>query len=61
MRLVHHPSELIDALRSASNEARSAFGDDRVFIEKAIVKPRHIEIQVMGDAYGNVIFLGERE
>ena len=61
MRLVQDDAQLVDALRSASNEARAAFGDDRVFIEKAIVKPRHIEIQVLGDAFGNVVFLGERE
>jgi propionyl-CoA carboxylase alpha chain len=61
MRLVHDDADLVDALRAASSEARSAFGDERVFIEKAILKPRHIEIQVLGDAYGNVVFLGERE
>src|SRR5262249_4316744 len=45
----------------ASSEARSSFGDDRVFIEKFIENPRHIEIQVLGDSHGNVIHLGERE
>ncbi len=45
----------------ASSEAKSSFGDDRVFIEKFIVDPRHIEIQVLGDKHGNVIYLGERE
>src|SRR6185437_16015743 len=48
-------------LRLAASEARSAFGDDRVFIEKYIAEPRHIEIQVLADAHGNVIHLGERE
>ena len=45
----------------ASSEAKSSFGDDRVFVEKFIVNPRHIEIQVLGDKHGNVIYLGERE
>ncbi len=61
MRLAHNDTELREGFRSASNEARASFGDDRILIEKAIVEPRHIEIQVMGDAHGNVIFLGERE
>ena len=61
MRLANDESELEEGFRSASNEARASFGDDRILIEKAIVEPRHIEIQVMGDAHGNVIFLGERE
>jgi propionyl-CoA carboxylase alpha chain len=61
MRLAHNEAELEEGFRSASNEARSSFGDDRILIEKAIVEPRHIEIQVMGDSHGNVIFLGERE
>ena len=61
MRLAHNDTELEEGFRSASNEARASFGDDRILIEKAIVEPRHIEIQVMGDSHGNVIFLGERE
>jgi len=61
MRLAHDDAELKEGFRSASNEARASFGDDRILIEKAIVEPRHIEIQVMGDTHGNVIFLGERE
>jgi propionyl-CoA carboxylase alpha chain len=61
MRLANNDAELEEGFRSASNEARASFGDDRILIEKAIVEPRHIEIQVMGDAHGNVIFLGERE
>jgi Acetyl/propionyl-CoA carboxylase, alpha subunit len=46
---------------AAMNEARSSFGDDRVFIEKFITKPRHIEIQVLGDGHGNVDFIGGAE
>ncbi|MDB5361620.1 MAG: acetyl/propionyl-CoA carboxylase subunit alpha [Rhodospirillales bacterium] len=61
MRLAKNDAEAKEGFRSATNEARSSFGDDRVFIEKYIEEPRHIEIQVMGDAHGNVIFLGERE
>jgi propionyl-CoA carboxylase alpha chain len=61
MRLANNEAELEEGFRSASNEARASFGDDRILIEKAIVEPRHIEIQVMGDSHGNVIFLGERE
>ena len=61
MRLAHDDAETRDGFRSATNEARSAFGDERVFIEKFIEQPRHIEIQVLGDAHGNVIYLGERE
>jgi propionyl-CoA carboxylase alpha chain len=61
MRLSRSDAETREGFRSASNEARASFGDDRVFIEKYIVEPRHIEIQVMGDAHGNVIYLGERE
>ena len=61
MRLAKNDAEAKEGFRSATNEAKSSFGDDRVFIEKYIEEPRHIEIQVMGDAHGNVIFLGERE
>jgi len=61
MRLARNDAEAKEGFRSATNEARSSFGDDRVFIEKYIEEPRHIEIQVMGDSHGNVIFLGERE
>ncbi len=61
MRLAKSDAEVREGFRSATNEARSSFGDDRVFIEKYIVEPRHIEIQVMGDAHGSVIHLGERE
>jgi acetyl/propionyl-CoA carboxylase alpha subunit len=61
MRLVEAPAQLKDALASASREAAAAFGDDRVFVEKYIRRPRHIEFQVLGDASGNVIHLFERE
>jgi len=61
MRLARNEAEAKEGFRSATNEAKSSFGDDRVFIEKYIEEPRHIEIQVMGDSQGNVIFLGERE
>jgi len=61
MRLAWNAQEVEEGLVSAINEAKSAFGDDRVFIEKFIEEPRHIEIQVIGDSHGNVIHLGERE
>ena len=50
-----------DGFRAAASEARSSFADDRIFIEKYIEEPRHIEIQVLGDAHGNIVYLGERE
>ncbi len=61
MRLVHTPEELKPALESAQSEAQRAFGDGEVYIEKAIMNPRHIEIQVLGDEHGNLVYLGERE
>ncbi len=61
MRLAHDDAEVKEGFGSARNEARSSFADDRVFIEKYIEQPRHIEIQVLGDAHGHVIYLGERE
>ncbi len=61
MRIVYKKEELKELLRSAKSEAKNAFGDDRVFIEKYIENPRHIEIQVLGDKYGKIISLGERE
>jgi len=61
MRLVSNGSELESQLKSASNEALSAFGDGSVFIEKQIQKPRHIEIQILTDQYGNGVYLFERE
>src|SRR2546422_6318557 len=61
MRIAHSKSEVAEGFSLAKAEAKSSFGDDRVFIEKIIVDPRHIEIQVLGDKHGNVIHLGERE
>jgi acetyl-CoA carboxylase, biotin carboxylase subunit len=61
MRLVHHESQLAEALRAARSEARSAFGDAAIYIEKYVSNPRHIEVQVLADAHGRVIHLGERE
>src|SRR5712692_6160198 len=61
MRVAHSKSEVAEGFSLAKAEAKSSFGDDRVFIEKFIVDPRHIEIQVLGDKHGNVIYLGERE
>ncbi len=61
MRIAHSRSEVAEGFNLAKAEAKSSFGDDRVFIEKFIVDPRHIEIQVLGDKHGNVIYLGERE
>ena len=61
MRLVHAPGELKAALEVAQSEAHRAFGDSEVYIEKAIVNPRHIEIQVLADEHGNTVYLGERE
>ncbi|HLJ21333.1 MAG TPA: acetyl/propionyl/methylcrotonyl-CoA carboxylase subunit alpha [Stellaceae bacterium] len=61
MRIAHTDGELKEGFRSARSEARSSFGDERVFIEKYIEEPRHIEIQVLGDAHGTVLHLGERE
>jgi acetyl-CoA carboxylase biotin carboxylase subunit len=61
MRLVHAREELKAALEEARSEAERAFGDGEVYIEKAIIDPRHIEIQVLADEHGNTVYLGERE
>jgi propionyl-CoA carboxylase alpha subunit len=61
MRVAWNEEECRDGFERATNEARSSFGDDRIFIEKFIQEPRHIEIQVMADSHGNTIYLGERE
>ncbi|WP_298428206.1 acetyl/propionyl/methylcrotonyl-CoA carboxylase subunit alpha [Rhodoblastus sp.] len=61
MRIAHNSGEVAEGFARAKSEAKSSFGDDRVFVEKFIVNPRHIEIQVLGDKHGNVIYLGERE
>ncbi len=61
MRIARDKNEFEELLTAAKNEALNAFGDDRVFIEKYIEKPRHIEMQILADNYGNIIWLGERE
>ncbi len=61
MRLVHVPEDLRSALEGAQSEAQRSFGDGEVYIEKAIVNPRHIEMQVLADEHGNTVYLGERE
>ncbi len=61
MRIARSKAEVAEGFARARSEAKSSFGDDRVFIEKFIVDPRHVEIQVLGDRHGNVIYLGERE
>ena len=61
MRVVRSPDELTDALSAARREAKAAFGDDSVFAERYVERPRHIEIQLLADGHGNVVALGERE
>ncbi len=61
MRIVHNPQELSPALLAGQEETRKAFGDDRLFVERFIVNPRHIEIQIIADNFGKVLSLGERE
>ncbi len=61
MRVVQTLDQMPEALRAARSEARAAFGDDRLLVEQWIERPRHIEVQVIGDTHGNVIHLGERE
>ena len=61
MRIAHSRQEVSEGFARARSEAKSSFGDDRVFVEKFIVNPRHVEIQVLGDKHGHVIYLGERE
>ena len=61
MRIAWDQSEVRDGFDRARSEAKSSFGDDRLFIEKFVVDPRHIEIQVLADAHGNALYLGERE
>jgi propionyl-CoA carboxylase alpha chain len=61
MRIAANDAEVRDGFRSAASEAKSSFADDRIFIEKYIEEPRHIEIQVLGDTFGNLVHLGERE
>ncbi len=61
LRVVHDDAQCREGFVSCRNEAKTAFNDDRVFIEKFVVEPRHIEIQVLGDAHGNIVYLWERE
>ncbi|MDI9334938.1 MAG: acetyl/propionyl/methylcrotonyl-CoA carboxylase subunit alpha [Cytophagales bacterium] len=61
LRVAFNDKEALEGFTSCKNEARNSFGDDRVFIEKFVEEPRHIEIQLVGDSFGNVIYLNERE
>src|SRR6478735_9114025 len=61
LRVAYNDKDAFEGFTSCRNEARNSFGDDRVFIEKFVEEPRHIEIQVLGDSHGNVIYLNERE
>ncbi|MBX3567565.1 MAG: acetyl/propionyl/methylcrotonyl-CoA carboxylase subunit alpha [Rhizobiaceae bacterium] len=61
MRIAWNDAEAREGFQSSRNEAKSAFGDDRIFIEKFVTEPRHIEIQVLGDQHGTILYLGERE
>ncbi len=61
LRLAYNDKEAFEGFASCRNEARNSFGDDRVFVEKFVEEPRHIEIQLVGDAHGNVLYLNERE
>ena len=60
MRIAYKKDDLKELIKAAKSEAKNAFGDDRIFIEKYIENPRHIEIQILGDKFGNIISLGER-
>ena len=61
MRIAWNAEEAREGFQSSKNEAKNSFGDDRIFIEKFVTEPRHIEIQVLGDKHGTVLYLGERE
>jgi propionyl-CoA carboxylase alpha chain len=61
MRVVTDPADLDEAVAAAQREARAAFGDDRVFLERYVARSRHVEIQILGDAHGGLVHLGERE
>jgi acetyl/propionyl-CoA carboxylase alpha subunit len=61
MQIVHEPDELAKAITTCSNRAKASFGDDRLYIERYIERPRHVEVQVIGDRHGNIVALGERE
>lgn len=61
MRLVQQSSELLEQIRTARSEAQNAFGSGELILERAVIKPRHVEIQVFGDQHGNIVYLGERD
>src|ERR1019366_4824960 len=61
MRLVADASQMVAAWRDASSEALNSFGDGRLYLERYLDRPRHIEIQIFGDAFGHIVHLGERE
>lgn len=61
IRIVYEQSELIKAYENARAEAKAAFGDETIYMEKFIEKPRHVEIQILGDSFGNIVYLGERD
>ena len=61
MRIAFNDDDAREGFQSSKNEAAASFGDDRIFIEKFVTQPRHIEIQVLGDKHGNIVYLGERE
>ncbi|HRL37707.1 MAG TPA: biotin carboxylase N-terminal domain-containing protein, partial [Ottowia beijingensis] len=61
LRVAFNDKEALEGFTACQNEARNSFGDDRIFIEKFVEQPRHIEIQVLGDSHGNVVYLNERE
>ena len=61
MRVADNAEEAREGFRAARSEAKASFGDDRIFLEKFITEPRHIEIQIMADGHGNIVYLGERE
>ena len=61
MRIAYSQSEVAEGFARSRSEAKSSFGDDRMFIEKFIVDPRHIEIQLLGDKHGNIVYLNERD
>ncbi len=61
LRVAYNDKEALEGFTACQNEARNSFGDDRIFIEKFVQEPRHIEIQILGDSHGNVVYLNERE
>ncbi|MWV13845.1 acetyl-CoA carboxylase biotin carboxylase subunit [Pseudomonas sp. R-28-1W-6] len=61
MRLVHEAGELLAQIRTARSEAQNAFGSGELILERAVIRPRHVEIQVFGDQHGNIVYLGERD